>query len=108
MNSEDWQKSVSTAKGWLRTLFPHGSPMAQADLAGKLAGLIAPLQVKADQWDKLVALAGHWQDGSCETVKLGWDDATRTASIQVGKHSYYVEGGGFEEALGQAPELAGE
>lgn len=59
---------------------------------------------KAAMWDKLIELAGHWQDGSCETVKLGWDDATRTAFIQVGKKSYYKEGCGFEAALEQVPD----
>lgn len=56
------------------------------------------------KWKKLISLAGYVQDGSCETVSLFWDDATRTALIQVGKKTYGRDGCGFETALSLIPE----
>jgi hypothetical protein len=38
----------------------------------------------AARWNAVVELAGHWQDGSDETVRLIQDDATRSCLIAVG------------------------
>ncbi len=63
---------------------------------------------QAANYKKLINLAGHWQDGSCGTVKLHWDDATRTAFVNVNKKQFYVEGGNFEAAIGQIPDNDGK
>lgn len=56
----------------------------------------------AADWRKITALIGHWQDGSAETVKLGWDDATRTAFIGVGNKGY--SGASFSQILAEIPD----
>lgn len=61
------------------------------------------IKQKAQAWDALMEICGHWQDGSQERVTLFQDDATKTCVIRVGekpkdKH-YFKEGGSFELAL---------
>ena len=46
----------------------------------------------AKNWEKLIELTGHLQDGSQTTVSLAQDDATRTQHISVGKVSYWGNG----------------
>lgn len=54
-------------------------------------------KVKADNWDKLVRLAGYVGNASDVTIILSQDDATGGYWIKVGKISNH--GGSFEEAL---------
>lgn len=54
----------------------------------------------ANRWRKLMALAGHLQDGSQETIKLVQDDATMSVYIYVGnKFHYEPESRSFEPVI---------
>lgn len=65
--------------------------------------LIKKLAEAEARYKKLIDLAGHWQDGSCETVSFGWDDATRMVYIHVGKRVYH--GDSFEQVLKEIPNV---
>lgn len=58
----------------------------------------------ANRWLKLKSLIGYVQDGSNETVKLFWDDATNTPFIVVGKKSYYTERGSLDSVIDSIPD----
>ena len=61
---------------------------------------IKALEADAKRWKATKELAGHWQDGSDETVTLFPDDATGTYHIICGKQSYF--GSSFNEAVDRA------
>lgn len=59
----------------------------------------------AERLHTLYALAGHWQDGSDQPVKLYQDDATCTAMVKVGDRNpthFCVDRCGFDAAIDEA------
>lgn len=88
----------SLLRGWFTNLM--------TDMVDQLRHEHVELAANAARWQTIVALMGHWQDGSDETVTLFQDDATRTAILTVGNGAnmrrFYREGYGIDAALAEA------
>lgn len=53
----------------------------------------------AARWRALKELAGYYQDGSQQTVKLYQDDALRSCFIEAGHKTYGTDGSSFNSAI---------
>lgn len=62
----------------------------------------------AERWRKLIRLTGSTLDGSDTTVKLFWDDATRSSHIMVGKEFYGTDNRSFESVIDSISESSAE
>lgn len=56
----------------------------------------------AVRWRALKKLAGYYQDGSQQTVKLYQDDALRSCFIEAGRKTYGTDGSSFNSAIDEA------
>jgi hypothetical protein len=91
------KRGVKGTVHWDTTI--HEAPLG--DLTPRPVRLTVPpdLERKAEAWDLLMELCGHWQDGSQQQVTLSQDDATRTCFIHTPKTSFFVDGQGFLAAI---------
>ena len=62
----------------------------------------------AARWRGLKELAGYYQDGSQQTVKLYQDDALRSCFIEAGNKTYGTDGSSFDSAIDEAIRAASE
>lgn len=77
--------------------------LSQADWRKVLASLSETEDSKdAARWRALKKLAGYYQDGSQQTVKLYQDDALRSCFIEAGRKTYGTDGSSFNSCIDAA------